>query len=321
MDTTKHNLKALILELVKAFPDIESLHIFGSRAYNTGSLRSDCDILVRMMGDKHVKPSALRDFALAHCQALDLFWVQGGKATSAANESHVEASSFDELAQRLDALLLWDRINEFNDQHQEWVFETSAFSDFLPTTLPNSSIEGMSWQTLVKRAESAGLPTSPYIGDTIEMASLALVDVVRGMIFKPSELVRRSSPEQAGIADLKNEYDCQNLFQAVVKPWVPSLAREPFEIRYDGSKKTADFALFEGKLVIEMKFVKDANTKSAVVKTLDGLSRFYSQNGNVKVLLLFVFVKGQLQIDARKWEADFTFAPRLCDRSRTLSSG
>jgi len=307
VDTVKYDLKVLIPELLKAFPNIESLHIFGSRAYRTGSVRSDCDVLVRMSDDRHAKLSELRDFALARCPALDLFLVQGGKATSAANESHVQAASFDELWQRLEAILLWDNRAGFNEQWKDWILETSAFTDFMPTTLPNDSIESLSWQTMTKRAEAARLPTSPYIGDTVEKASLRLVEVVRGMIFKPGELVKKSSAEQKGIADLKNEYDCQNLFHTVVKPWLPALAREPFEIRYDNGAKVADFSLFEGKLVIEMKFVKDTNTKAAVVKTLEGLARFYSQNSNISVLLMLVFAKGQVQIDVPMWESDYSF--------------
>jgi len=46
-DTNEYDLKALLGKLVEEQPNIEVVYLFGSRAYQTGSPRSDCDLLVK----------------------------------------------------------------------------------------------------------------------------------------------------------------------------------------------------------------------------------------------------------------------------------
>jgi hypothetical protein len=72
---------------------------------------------------------------------------------------------------------------------------------------------------------------------------------------------------------------------------LPGLGREEIAIRLDDQEKIADFDLFEKRLIIEMKFIDSAAKKAEVVKTLDGLSRFYAGNANVGCLLFIIFVK------------------------------
>jgi hypothetical protein len=96
-----YDLRELTQALTEAFPQIETLYLFGSRRYRTGSPRSDIDILVRLDKDSHIRPQELRAFSSDHCRALDLFVAEGGKAVSCANESHVRADSFPELVSRL----------------------------------------------------------------------------------------------------------------------------------------------------------------------------------------------------------------------------
>lgn len=165
----------------------------------------------------------------------------------------------------------------------------------------------MSWHALFKRAEDEGLPTQPFLGDTIEKAAGTIADVRHRMIMTPNDLVKRISPDLQGIANLRSEYDCQNLFWTVVRAWIPNLAREPFTIQYDGQKKRADFSLFGGKLVVEFKFVDSDVKKAEVAKTMKGLADFYKQNANIKILLMMIYVKNGTRLDAKKWEADFTY--------------
>ena len=80
-------------------------------------------------------------------------------------------------------------------------------------------------------------------------------------------------------------------------------------MRYDGQNKVSDFSLFDGKLIIEMKFIDSTGKKSEVVKTLGGLSNFYAQNANVGALLFVIFVTNDVAVDERKWESDFTSRP------------
>jgi hypothetical protein len=316
MNVIKHNLKALIEKLVAAQPGIDSLYLFGSRAYRTGSTRSDCDILVGVSKGSHVKSHELRDFATDNCAALDFFICTGGHAVSCMNGSFVYANSFAELTKRLDAVQMWDKGSGFRNDPFEWVFETSAFVDFVPTSLPNASVNELSWQTIIKRAEQIGLPTLPYIGDTVDMATTMITDVAKRMILRPAELGQRGIAKDGWTVKLTSEYDCQDLFYSVLKPWIPTVGREEVTIRYDGQHKTADFNLFESKLIVEMKFIDSVKKKGEVVKTLAGLSRFYLQNANVRALLMLVFVKEGVDLNADRWTADYTF---LTDIPRVMT--
>lgn len=182
MDTIKYDLKALLERLLNEQPSIERIHVFGSRAYGTGSTRSDCDLLIEFDQSKNLKPSDLREFSLSHCAALDFFGVVGGRATSCSNDSFVVADSVDELILKLDAKTVWNKHDGFHKSpfnSTSWEFETRSFVEFVPTNLPDGHTSEMSWQTIKKRAAKNSLPILPYIGDTIEDATSAVADVAR----------------------------------------------------------------------------------------------------------------------------------------------
>lgn len=263
--TSKFNLKALLEAVISAQPNIEEIYLFGSRAYKTGSLRSDCDLLVRLTAEGNVRASDLREFAMQHCQALDFFIAVDGRAVSCMNDSYVYSASFEELTEKLDAVKLWTKANKFTDFHfdfeAKWVFSTSIDVVHVATVLPSGHISELSWQTLIKRTEQEGLPIRPFIGDTIQKATVQIIDVATRMLKRSSELGQKGNAKSGWTVNLASEYDCQNLFLTVVKPWIPSLAREEAEIIYDGQKKVSDFSLFEGKLIVEMKYI-DSNDKN-----------------------------------------------------------
>ncbi len=125
----KYDLRNLIALLADRFAALADVYVFGSRRYVTGSPRSDIDLLVRTNG--HIRPSDLRDFALAEGPALDLFLSQGGTATSCANESHVAAGSFDELVLKLDAIHLLGRDSWVPScRGFQWSFQVPLGVDF-----------------------------------------------------------------------------------------------------------------------------------------------------------------------------------------------
>jgi hypothetical protein len=317
-EVIKFNLKGLLSELLSGQPAILEVYLFGSRAYRTGSLRSDCDLLVRKDVGSHVRSSELRNFAMTKCPALDFFVAAEGHATSCMNDSFVRAASFEELVDKLDAILLWSKSEGFTDFEfdfeTKWVFSTGNDVVHVPTVLPSGHIAELSWQTLIKRAEQCGLPVRPFIGETVDKATAQISDVLQRILMRPSDLGQRGQARRGWTVSLADEYDCQNLFFTVVKPWLPQLEREEVELVYDGQKKISDFSLFEGKLVIELKHIDSDQKKREVVKTLDGLSRFYSRNPNVACLLMVIFVVNSVSLDDKKWEADYTFftkAPRI----------
>ncbi len=314
-EVTKFNLKGLLGELLSVQPAIFEVYLFGSRAYRTGSLRSDCDLLVRGDSESHVRSSELRNFAMTQCPALDFFIAEGGRATSCMNDSFVRAASFEELVDKLDAVLLWSKSEGFADFEfdfeSKWVFSTSINVVHAATVLPSGHIAELSWQTLIKRAEQGGLPARPFIGETIDKATAQISDVLQRVLMRPSDLGQRGQAKRGWTVNLADEYDCQNLFFTVVKPWLPQLEREEVELIYDDQKKISDFSLFEGKLVIELKHVDSDQKKREVIKTLDGLSRFYSRNANVVCLLVVIFVANSVSLDDSKWEADYTFFTKV----------
>lgn len=310
--TIKHDLRAVVERLTTEQPTIVELYLFGSRAYGTLSPRSDCDIIVRAAADSHIKGSDLRDFAVEHCAPLDLFLCTEARATSVANDSYVFAADFDALIAKLDAQLLWTRADGFSDfafvGSGDWTFEVSSQVEFVASMLPDTAISESTWQYKVQKVEALGLPSSPYIGDSLAKAATQIIEITRRMIFKPADLIRQGQARGGWTVNLDSEYDCQNLFFTVVKPWLPGLVREQVAILFDGQEKRSDFSLFAGRLVIEMKYIDDAAKKREVVKTLAGLTDFYRQNANVGALLFILYVKVGVDVDDRLWEQTYSTA-------------
>jgi hypothetical protein len=239
------------------------------------------------------------------CPALDLFLVSGAKATSCINDSYVIAASYDELISRLDGVKFWK--NGLLDANINWELQVHAGTSFAPTNLPNAFLESQTLQAHMKSVSDLGLSVVPYIGDTPDKVSVFLADVVERMIMTPDKLGPKGQARGGWTVNLESEYDFQNLFYSVVKPWLPGLGREEITIHYDQQKKQADFNLFDNQLILELKFIDDANSKAAVVKTLEGLAAFYKKNANIRVLLIFILVKkGKVNVDGPKWDADFT---------------
>lgn len=104
-DIRKINLQKLINE-ISQIDKIEEIYIFGSRRYETGSLRSDIDILV-------YAPNGLRHDEVMHImdseKALDIFITTNKtEARSFANDSWIKRT---DVIEDLDAQLLWSRKN------------------------------------------------------------------------------------------------------------------------------------------------------------------------------------------------------------------
>jgi hypothetical protein len=246
-----------------------------------------------------------------NCPALDFFVAIDGRAVSCMNDSFVYAESFDELIRKLDALKLWTKAAGFTDfqfdPDVKWIFSVSANASFRPTVLPSGPASEPSWPAIIKRTEQEGLPVRPFIGETVDKATVQIIEIAQRMIMRASDLGQRGSAKSGWTVHLSSEYDCQNLFFTVVKPWIPNLAREETEIVYDNQRKMSDFSLFEGKLIIEIKYIDSDDKKREVVKTLDGLSRFYSRNANVVCLLMLIYTTASVQLDRSKWESDYSF--------------
>ncbi len=304
------DLKVLIKSLTGKFQQIEAVHIFGSRRYKSGSTRSDIDLLLTVTG--HIKPADLRGFATELCPSLDLFVLENGKAVSAANESFVTAGDNASLITDLNALLLFDRADGYTEGVEEFISVEidNRYTDMEPTALPNASSDVYEIRALAKyflAAEKNGLPVKPYLGVSVDEATSFVTDVIRRMLEAAGTVTRHGQAHVGWTASLKNEYDFQNLFWLVAKPWLPSLGREEVAIKYDGQEKRSDFSMFNSKLIIEFKHINDDGDKRAILKTLSGLREFYLQHANVKVLLFAILVEPTVEIDAAKWESDYSY--------------
>jgi len=141
----------------KKFPNIKGLYLFGSRAFGTGSPRSDIDILVEF--DGHIRPADLRDFTSFECEALDLFLVEGGKAISSQNESYIESDDITGLISTLNAKKFWDKESGRLQLDIPWKQRVRTDVTFIPSALP--------------------MRPEPHSADQIDLEKLTL-----GMLFK-----------------------------------------------------------------------------------------------------------------------------------------
>lgn len=128
------NLRELIKPLTE-IENIEEIYIFGSRAYNTGSFRSDIDILIYVPeGVVHELPQIIKKE-----KALDIFETTDKiEAHSFANGSRLKR---DDLIKTLDALLLWRRKDGFNEDvlHRFLSIKILRDYDFKMSYLPSYS--------------------------------------------------------------------------------------------------------------------------------------------------------------------------------------
>ena len=304
------DLEAIIKILAGKFTDIESIYLFGSRRFETGSPRSDIDILLTTTN--RIRPSLLRDFTLEHSTALDLFILENGRSTSVANESFIEADDNNELVKSVNAVLLYDRETGTSAElEKRKQVEVDKRINHKLTSLPNGTAEYFEISALkkyFKRANENGLTAKPYIGSSTEEASEFVIEILKGLIPSAHLVTNHGQSKNGWTKNLNDEFDFQNLFWIVVKPWLPNLSREDVELKYDGQEKRSDFNLFNNQLVIELKHIKNDGDKRAIVKTLAGLKDFYVQHPNIRTLIFGILVEDSVDLDDRKWESDFSYS-------------
>ncbi len=305
MTTEKFSLQEITKLLAQKFPSITDLYIFGSRAYKTKSLRSDLDLLV--LTDDHIRPNDLRLFSHTTCPALDLFLVEGGKATSSMNESFVVAASTDELVKKLDAIHFWSRKSGFTAADIDWEFEIPMNVGYEYTALTSVEPFSSTWSTSVQKffsiLEAEHIPVLPFIGENPDQVAEFIEAIIKRMVEYKNQLNTRGSGTQIA---LNNEYDFQNLFFLVCKPWLPDLGREEVAVKFDAQNKICDFGLLHNRILIEMKHIKDKGTQADVTKQIEGLKDIYSRSIHVECILIPILVEADFYLDDSKYEANFS---------------
>ena len=288
----------------QAFP-VKAVHLFGSRNFKTGSVRSDIDLFFET--EEIITPSMVRAFIDEHCKALDIFLLDRGVARSVINESFIRGIDNGDVLRQCGAIKLWSR-NEglVQDSSIPWKLWYASHVDFKKTMLPNALIR-MSYDDLRVKLQSDGLPVDPVIGETeIEVAEKLIELAERITKFRHADFPNSSSARERFVIKPANEYDLQDLFWIASKPWVQSIAREEVAIVFDGQEKRSDFSVNGSRFILEMKFAKNPNDKRSIVKTLEGLSNFYTQNANVKFLMIIVYARPAADIDSIQWETSFS---------------
>jgi hypothetical protein len=102
-----------------------------------------------------------------------------------------------------------------------------------------------------------GLPDT-LLGTDWSTVARRCADILTAAVDATSRLQKRAPSLNSSSARPRNEYDVQNLFFLVLRPWLPDLEINPFQIRYGGQDKSADLAASRSTLVIEAKFVSDS---------------------------------------------------------------
>ena len=193
-DIITFNLKDFLSKLVEKFPAINSCYLFGSRAYETGSLRSDIDILVYT--EKPLKQAQVTRFC-EYYKPIDLFETSDNKtAKSLTNGSAVYDK--ENLIKKLDAILLWKRESGFiNDSFHK--HEILKNADFIPSILPI---------TLASELIDERIPKTE-LGKDWEIASRRIIEIIKNAMLISKKLRKSTQARNININTLKikSEYD------------------------------------------------------------------------------------------------------------------
>ncbi|SFW28123.1 nucleotidyltransferase domain-containing protein [Ruminococcus flavefaciens] len=304
------NLQDIINTLVAHHPEIKAVYLFGSRAYKTGSYRSDIDLLA--FTDGVISTSDVNSWLHDEYPPVDLFTSYDEKvASSVINGSNVvfrNDGKNSNLIEQLDAILLWEKDNGFSEEYSNWEIQTLKDIDFKMSIIPSFPMDNNA-ETLNKAL--ANLATSgikPYFaGSTWQEIADSITKMIEIAMKKPLNFQRNAKSFSFDTIKINNEYDFQNMIHLILRPIYPDICPENLMITIDGAKKYADFGIADNKIVIEAKWINTSSKKAEVLKTLDGLKNFYSENSNVKSLIFLILYKSDVPIDEQMLNYKFSY--------------
>lgn len=299
------NLKEIVTVLTQNIPDITDLYLFGSRAYKTGSVRSDIDLLA--LTTAPLTAPSINSWIHDKFPPADLFYSYDNKvAISISNGSSIRIrEKYANLPEQLDAIKLWDNksgFSSFTDWNQEALEGFSFPMSIIPQKWNDSPDNVL--ENALKRIEETGISTF-FAGSTVQEISKTLLRIMEISLKKPLDFQKKARNFSFDLLKIANEYDFQNYIQAILRPIFPDISPEPVEVIIDGNTKKADFALNHNHMVIEAKWIDSANKKDAVIKTLDGLTSFYKENPQIKSLLFLILYKDGVDLDENTLTARF----------------
>ena len=310
MPCVEWDLKEIIDALASKHPEIDSLYLFGSRAYKTESLRSDVDLLA--FTDGMLAPVNVNEWLHDAYPLVDLFTsCDGVNAVSVVNGSKVtyrKDGRNKDLVQQLDAIKLWNKAEGFSKDYNEWTIKTTNDAYFAMSIIP--SYPNMNAENSIKAAlsnlEKAGIK-SYFDGSTWYEIAVSITEMIVQAMKKSTRFQRKARSFSFDTIKICNEYDFQNLILMILRPIYKDIANENFMIRIDGADKDADFGICNNQIVIEAKWIESVSKKAEVLKTLDGLKNFYSENHNVKCLIFVILYSNSVEIDEDMMKYRFSY--------------
>ena len=316
----KWDLKLIVEEIIAHHGEIEEIYLFGSRAYNTGSLRSDIDLLA-FSGGKPIPQAAINAWIHDVFPPVDLFWTYDKHiAISAANGSSIRfrgdnQAGYKNVIEQVEAILLWDSQNGFAEGDY-WIQETLSDCEFPMSVIPDYSTmdAGTTITDALATLAQSGIKTY-YAGSTWQEIGRSVVDIIETGLRKPTKFQRKARAFSFDTIRIENEYDFQNLIHLLLRPIFPNIESENVVVKIDGNTKNADFGLATNKIIIEAKHINTTSKKANVIKTLEGLKSFYSENPNVKCLVFLVLYEKTVDLDPVALQARFSekyTSPLIC---------
>lgn len=297
------DLHEIIHFLISNCPQIKEIYLFGSRAYRTGSFRSDIDLIACL--SEGIPDRPLRDDLHQEFPSVDLFLSTSDQcARSITNGSVInKRSNYDTVFEQVDAIRLWDNKNGFNEDFKYWSQTIAKGINFCMSVIPSYPMESPeeTVEKLLANLSAAKIHTY-FAGTNIPQIANSIVSLITTAFMKPSKFSEKAKSFSFDTITLKNEYDFQNLIHFVLRPIFQTIEPEPFEIVIDGNKKFADFAILDNQIVIEAKYIDSTSKKAEVCKTLDGLASFYSMNPNIRYLIFLILYEDKVDIDGVKLE-------------------
>lgn len=296
------NLKDIINELIKHHCEIKKIYLFGSRAYNTNSMRSDIDLLA--VSEVPIPSGLINKWLHDQYPPVDLFTSYDGiVAASCVNGSTISykpqnARGYANLVDQIDAILLWNEKDGFSDSFTAWNQQTLNNINFTMSIIPSTAEPNFddTMKECLQNLESSGIKTF-FAGTTWTEIAASIVSVIEAAFIKPTEFQKKARSFSFDIIKVKNEYDFQNIIHFLLRPYFRDIENENVTIRIDGADKKADFGVGGNKIIIEAKWIDSISKKADVIKTLKGLSDFYSENANVKCLIFLILYDEKVTLD------------------------
>jgi|GEM_PF-3915800 len=299
-ETNSWNLKAIISDFISEFPDTTDVFLFGSRAFNTGSLRSDIDLLV--ISTRPLHSVKIYDWILTRYRAVDIFKsIDNKQAESAINGSHLFSQNG--LTTELKAIHLWNKQTGFSNNFTEWIQYTRKGISFEPSI----GAYKYTLKDIVRDYDNIlmenDFPSTNLGIDWLTIGERLTKKIQIALDFLPTW--KRTKGTFIKV-ELSNEYDFQALIKLILKPWLPDLEPETSVAKFDGQEKFIDFSIQMNRILIEAKHIKDANTEAKSIKEMEGIKRFYMSNTNVRLLIFWVLYEADFDLDVHLLEKTFS---------------